>query len=91
MRAMTGPAIASLMLALAAAVLVPMGLWYVAIPCALAGISTSLQARRALRADPNLRGTTFSLIGFLMSAVVLFVTLWPTVLFLWGLIRTQLG
>jgi len=77
-RPVDGKAIASFVLAVAAAVTVP---WLViSVVLSLAAISVSLSSRRTLRANPHLRGTGLSLGGFLIAAGSLVFSLGPTLL-----------
>jgi len=82
-RPLDGKAVASPVLAVAAVLTVD--LWFVATILAIAAISFALASRRSLRADPELRGTTLGLVGFLISAGVLVVTMGPSLLLLWSM------
>ncbi|WP_091230662.1 hypothetical protein [Microbacterium sp. 3J1] len=72
-------AFASCLLALGA--VLTSGWWLVGTALACAAIAFALVSRKALKEDATLRGTGFSLAGFLVSlGVLLFVTVGPSLL-----------
>lgn len=76
-RPMNGFAIASFLMALVAAASTQ--IWLLSTVIAISALCTSLTSRRALRQNPNLRGTSFSLLAFPISIGVLLVTVGPLV------------
>jgi hypothetical protein len=76
-RPVDGKAIAAFMLGVAAAL--TSSWWLVAAVLAVAAISVALASRRALKADPQLRGVWLGLGGFLLAVVTLIVAIGPMV------------
>lgn len=78
-RPVDGKAIASFSLAVVAVLTTQF--WIITTVVAVASVSLALASRRSVRADPNLRGTTLSLAGFLIAAgVLVFATVGPSLL-----------
>ncbi|WZH38111.1 MAG: hypothetical protein PIR02_05435 [Microbacterium enclense] len=77
-RPIDGKAIAAFMLGVGAAL--TSSWWPAAAVLAVAAISVALASRRALKADPQLRGVWLGLGGFLIAVVTLIVTFGPTLL-----------
>jgi len=78
-RPVDGKAIASVSLAVVAVLTTQF--WIIATVVAIASICLAFASRRSVRADPNLRGTTLSLAGFLIAAgVLVFATVGPPLL-----------
>ncbi|MFJ4045232.1 hypothetical protein ACIPV2_05745 [Microbacterium sp. NPDC089987] len=78
-RPVDGKAIASFSLAIVS--VLASQFWIVATVVAVAAVSLALASRRSIRADPSLRGTALSLVGFLIAVgVLLFATVGPSLL-----------
>jgi len=77
-RPVDGKAIASSLLAVAAALTTTW--WLLSAVLAIAAISVALASRRALKADPRLRGVALGLGGFLLATATLIFVVGPMLL-----------